>query len=281
MTASGLANLTRWRLNFVNRLLLLILMAVGSLMACASALAATGAGAESTEPSTATGSIPAATQPLSIPATDTTLPSGAQEAVPTGKIARSRWDFEVLLDDSPIGSHRFTVTRDGDKTQVESLAAFDVKLLGLSVFRYRHEAREQWSGDCLVALQSKTNDDGTPEQVNARAVAGSGLQVRAEVKGATREQTLPGCVMSFAYWNPSMLRQTALLNGQTGKLTAVTIDSLPDGKVQVGSRLVEVRRYRLKGGDHPLVLSYSPQGEWLALESTVSGGKHLLYRLRR
>ena len=194
--------------------------------------------------------------------------------------ARSRWDFDVLLDDSPIGRHLFTITRNGDQTRVESIAAFDVKLLGLTVFRYRYEDHEQWSGACLVGMQSKTDDDGTPERVDARPAPGGGLLVKAERKSKLTTTTLPGCVMSFAYWDPAMLRQTALLNGQTGKLTDVTIKPLPDAKVRVGSKTVEARRYSLTGGDYPLVLSYSPQGEWLALESTVSGGKRLRYQLR-
>lgn len=265
-------------------ILLHALIAAGSFTICASTLAAAaeGTGAVNAPPNSASATSSTSSQASTSSAGLTSSTANNPKPVDSsGKAARSSWDFDVLLDESPIGNHRFTVTREGQKTQVKSLAEFDVKILGLSVFRYRHEAREQWNGDCLVSLQSKTDDDGTPEQVNAQADAGGGLSVKSVVKGTAREKSLPGCVMSFAYWNPVMLRQTTLLNAQTGKLTNVTIEPLPDGKVQVGSGVVEARRYRLTGGDHPLVLSYSPQGEWLALESTVSGGKHLRYQLPR
>jgi hypothetical protein len=54
------------------------------------------------------------------------------------------FDFDVQLDGKPVGTHRFEVTRHADGTEsVRSVARFDVKILGLTVYRYRHEARER------------------------------------------------------------------------------------------------------------------------------------------
>ncbi|HYF16224.1 MAG TPA: DUF6134 family protein [Ramlibacter sp.] len=78
------------------------------------------------------------------------------------------WDFEVRLDGRPIGTHRFVLSGPAAARQVESTARFDVTLLGIPLYRYRHEARERWRGDCLVELQSRTDDDGKPVQVDQR-----------------------------------------------------------------------------------------------------------------
>ncbi|MFS2056383.1 DUF6134 family protein, partial [Variovorax sp. CT11-76] len=54
---------------------------------------------------------------------------------------------------------------------------------------------------------------------------------------------LPGCVMSFAYWNPAMRAQQQLLNAQTGKLEPVRIVALDEGRVEVrGHGIPEVDR---------------------------------------
>ncbi|MFN3304795.1 MAG: DUF6134 family protein, partial [Roseateles sp.] len=108
------------------------------------------------------------------------------------------WDFEVRLDDKPIGTHRFTVNGPPGEREVLSQARMDVKLLGIPVFRYRHEARERWRGDCVAELQSKTDDDGKPLQVT-------------QARGAA-----DACLMGFAYWHPNLTTQTRLLNPQTG-----------------------------------------------------------------
>jgi len=155
--------------------------------------------------------------------------------------------FAVLLDGKPVGSHRFELHEDGATRRVTSSARFDVKVLGIPVYRYRHEAIEQWRGDCLTKIDARTDDGGE----------------------ITRVTTVPeGCVMSFAYWNPRMLAQNELLNAQTGQIERIAVTALGGG------------RYQISGTKYPIELAYSPQGEWLALDSTVAGGRRLSYRLQ-
>ncbi len=61
---------------------------------------------------------------------------------------------------------------------------------------------------------------------------------------------------------------------------ALTFAVLLDGE-RIGSRRFELGqgRYRISGMQQPIELTYSPQGNWLALESTVEGGRRLTYPL--
>jgi Family of unknown function (DUF6134) len=185
--------------------------------------------------------------------------------------ASGNWNFRVLLDGKPIGTHRFTLRTEGEQRLLNSLAAFEVKIFGLTAYRYRHEADEQWQADCLVALTSKTDDDGKALAVQAKK-DGAALTVKSP-QGADK---LDGCVMSFAYWHPAMVKQSRLLNAQTGQYEKVKIEALGDDKVESQGKTVEARRWRITGPESPVELWYSPQGDWLALESKVSGGKRTL-----
>lgn len=187
----------------------------------------------------------------------------------------STLDFEVTLDDKRIGSHRFTLGGTPQARTVRSDAAFDVKLLGLTVYRYRHQAREQWRGDCLAALEAETDDDGEPSKVAARS-AGSAL----DVTGPAGALNLPGCVMSFAYWHPAMRQQTQLLNAQTGRYETVRIRRMDAGSVPVRGQPQPAERWRIEGPEHPLDVWYTAAGDWVGLDSTEGGGRQLRYRLR-
>ncbi len=199
---------------------------------------------------------------------------GLGAAADTGGKA-GEWNFEVLLNDQPIGSHRFSVTGPATARKVASVADFSVKLLGLTVYRYHHEATEQWKGDCLESLSSNTDDNGSPARVQAQA-RGDAL----EVTTPDGSRTLPGCVMGFAYWNPAIQAQTQLLNVQNGKLESVQFRKLPDGSIRVRGEDREARQWRIEGPPQPITLWYSPQGDWLGLDATVAGGRTLRYRLR-
>jgi len=188
--------------------------------------------------------------------------------------AQSTWTFRALLDSRPIGEHRFSIAAGQDAAEYTliSEAAFAVRMLGVTVYRYRHRAVERWRGDCLVALSSETDDDGQRSSVNAEQ---QGETFRVVTPAA---QTARGCVMSFAYWNPALRGQHRLINAQTGRIEAVTVTPVEDGSVGPGDRAQPARGWRISGPGRPIVVWYSAQGDWVGLDTTVDGGRQLSYR---
>ncbi len=184
------------------------------------------------------------------------------------------WRFEVKLDDSPIGYHKFDVRREGSVTTVQSEADFKVRFLFFTAYRYRHEYREVWDGNCLAELRSSTDDNGKPLAVYGGLSAG-GFDISAD-QGRRR---LESCVMSFAYWNPAILGQDALVNAQTGEYVPVTVRMSGEQPVSVDGQLVAARRFDLTAEDKQIAIWYGPAGEWLGLEAEVDGGRTLRYEL--
>lgn len=199
--------------------------------------------------------------------------SGAgADALPAGGASAT---FRVLLDGKPIGQHRFSAMASADDATERTMvseASFAVRFLGITVYRYQHRAVEHWRGDCLVALAADTDDNGQRTRVSARA-QGERFEVSAPVPQAER-----GCVMSFAFWNPAMRAQRRLLNAQTGRIEPVHIDALGDNTLAVGERTVNAAGWRINGPAQPIDVWYSPQGDWLGLDTRVEGGRTLSYR---
>lgn len=185
------------------------------------------------------------------------------------------WSFRVLLDDTPIGQHRFVLHERGAEMELTSTARFDVRVLGFSAYRYVHEASESWRGGCLASLTARTDDNG--EHAEVRASRGA---ERLTVSGPRSPGALRGCVLTFAYWNPEILRAKELLNAQTGEYEKVVVSRLREEPIVVRGQSVSATRFRISGPKNPIDLWYSPQSEWLALESTVSGGRRLRYQLQ-
>lgn len=190
--------------------------------------------------------------------------------------AESRLLFDIYLDSSRIGSHQVVVgEQDGQKT-VETQARMQVDFMFLTVFSYEHQAYERWQQDCLVQLDTSTNDDGEQLQVSARQ-AGNGLQVNT----SQDSRRLDGCVRTFAYWNPSLLDSAYLLNTQNGLYEPVRL--LPQGEQPLlfNNRAYGSRHYRLEvGEDVAIHLWYDDEQNWQALETRVAGDRVLRY-LRR
>jgi hypothetical protein len=169
------------------------------------------------------------------------------------------WTFRVFLDDREIGQHSFTLRGEGPARELRSEARFQVSLLGFTAYRYRHDATERWSGGCLRALASRTDDNGQALAVDWRADDDD-------------------CAMSFAYWHPRILQGGNLLNAQTGRFVPVQISRQGEETIEVRGRAALSQRYRLTGPELSIDLWYA-DGDWVALESSAPGRRRLRYRL--
>jgi len=184
------------------------------------------------------------------------------------------WEFEVLLDGSPIGYHRFQLSGEGDARRVESEARFDVRFLFFTAFRYRHTNTEVWDDGCLRSIESSTDSNGKD-----LAVIGTRLDNGFVVRGDGDQSSIDGCVMSFAYWNPEFLNQPRLLNPQTGEYLPVDVERLGRQALFVRGREVDAHAYRIRARQMELIVWYSDSNEWLGLESVAAGGRVIRYEL--
>lgn len=195
-------------------------------------------------------------------------------AAPAASDTGGDWNFTVYLDDDPVGSHRFTLTETPAMRKLRSEARFTVRILTIKAYSYEHEADETWQGDCLTTLKARTDDNG-----DRFAVLGSEQNGRFELKKGNSLEKLPACIMSFAYWNPLMLKQSRLLNPQTGDYTTVTIRPLGREAVPVRGQAVAADKYHLDAGKFQIDLWYADGGRWIALDSVLDNGKRLRYRI--
>lgn len=184
------------------------------------------------------------------------------------------WDFEVSLDGKPIGYHRFEVTRQGDFEEVRSDAKFDVKVLFINAFRYRHTNREVWAANCLQGFAADT-------KVNRKRLIVQGNREDGQfvVDDGTGVVPLGECVMSFAYWNSDFLQQPRLLNPQSGEYLDVDVTPLQRDLIEVRGEPVMATAYRINAEKLALTVWYSDDNDWLALESVAKGGRVLRYDL--
>ena len=185
----------------------------------------------------------------------------------------NEWLFEVFLDEKPIGFHHFQLNTSVDTRKLRGEARFSVKLLGFTVYDYSHQNLELWQQDCLQRIEASTDDNG--KQLFVRG-SSNGEQLLLEDNSGNRG--VPGCVMTFAYWNPEILVQQQLLNAQTGEYLDISVQPLGEKTLQLQDSDVAALHYRLSTNENDIDLWYSSDRDWLALSTTTSDGRQLHYR---
>ena len=198
-------------------------------------------------------------------------------ATPASRAESSQLNFDVFLDERPIGYQRFELHQDSDGLRIETRAEFAVTLLRIKAFAYDHRNVEQWRDGCLQSIASQTESNGKPYRVT-----GSSGPNGFAVTSGVGSQLLTDCVGTFSYWDKrQLLGHSKLLNAQTGEYLAVESQPLGPGTLTLGNRELAVERFVLKGKDLEITLAYSLEsGEWVALDSPLFAGFTLRYRRR-
>lgn len=200
------------------------------------------------------------------------LTAGSTAVEPAGD---GTLEFDVLLEGKPVGSHRYEFrSAVSGAREVLSVAEFQVRFLFFTAYSYEHRAEERWQDGCLVGLDARTNADGRKTDVEGEETD-EGFVVRT----GDEQETFSGCVMTFAYWNPDFLDQPRLLNPQTGQYLEVDVQELEPATTTLSGETVRTNRYRITARDMDITVFYSTDDEWLALESTVKGGRILRYEI--
>ena len=186
----------------------------------------------------------------------------------------NEWRFRVYLDDKEIGTHSYQLSPLGDEHRLHTIADFRVRFLFLTAYRYRHVNTEIWSDGCLQSLDAWTDNNG--KEIDVAGVR-KAEAFNVDVGGA--EESLPKCVMSFAYWNKDFLDNSELLNAQTGELLPVEVEQLPDEEVMIDGVDRICERYRLTARNVDIEVWYGKDNQWLGLISTTNDGKRIRYEI--
>lgn len=190
--------------------------------------------------------------------------------------SQQQWRFKVYLDEQMIGYHTVTVNPEKTRAKVEVEASFNVKFLFFTAYSYLHNTQETWENNCIKTIESRTNDNG-----ELLYVTGQQEDQQLVLNTHAGSQSLPGCVRTFAYWDPRLLQASRLLNTQTGEYLDVSINYIAAEDLTINGDLIVAKRYRLQAESIVIDLWYSESMQWLALQTTTEGGNQLRYQLEQ
>ena len=176
--------------------------------------------------------------------------------------------FKILRNGTPIGEQLVTFTQNGSALQVDTSSEMLVRVLGVPVFRYQAQVREEWVEGTFRHMQSRVLHNGDQFSVAAHQISG-GYAIESSKVG---DYTYTGAqqLLPLTYWNKQMLN-AMLLNTETGRhypatATSAGWDSVPTAQ---GGK-ISAQRFNLTDHLH-LSIWYDQQDEWSGLSFDVAG----------
>lgn len=186
-------------------------------------------------------------------------------------------EFDILVDDKLAGTHRLSISTQGDvtTTRVES----DVKInLIVYVYTYKFRATEVWRADGLSQVDVQREEGGKKTSLTAKA---DGANCQVVLNG--RQQVTDRSAMTTCYWRlPSPVdqkRAVSIFDVETGLTTSGTVERISRVTLKVEDRPVACRHFKVTGPS-PAELWFDDQDR-LVRQKSVEEGHPTELRLRR
>jgi hypothetical protein len=197
-------------------------------------------------------------------------PVTANEAEATGTLA-----FEVKRGGSKIGTHQVTFRRKGDRLTVKVDIDLSVGIGPIKFFKYTHDNTTTWDNGRVVAMKTRTDDDGTAHRVDAKRLDDGRLRVTT--KDGTKK--VEGTILPSTYWIAETIQADKLLNTQKGTVEDVTVESDGTDTVQTADGPVQAERYVIHGALDTHIW-YRDMGRWVGLAFDARG-ERVTYHLTK
>jgi len=197
------------------------------------------------------------------------MPAMLRAALP---VPGDRLGFDIIRKGVKLGTHQLTFERSGDTLTVQAAVDLVLKIGFITVYRYSHHATERWVGDQIVALQTNSSDNGTPNQVSGRRDA-SGLVI--EGTKAPR-YVAPANALPAMHWNRREL-DGPLINVQDGRLMHPKVAPIGSDMIPTAAGAqIRANHYTLTG-DVQLDMWYDARPSWAGLSFKVMDGSTIRY----
>ena len=182
--------------------------------------------------------------------------------------------YDIVRGGNVIGRQTVQYTPSGSDLTVDIEVSAALHALGIRVYNYQHHGTEHWHDGQMVSLVTRTDDDGTPRQVNATRDPATGWH--------GTHGLAPGMapLLATSLWNSETINQTRLLDRETGEVVPMRVSPAGDELLRLGTRQVPAHKYDMVGVVSGSVW-YDANGCWLqALFHTRVDGSLIEVRAR-
>lgn len=185
-----------------------------------------------------------------------------------------RVDYDVIREGERIGAHSVQFRQDGRHLAVATQTDIAVELLGVTLYRFRYAAEEDWIDGRLTSLTSQTNNDGEELTVSLARVGG---RIRGTCNGVVLD--LPADVVPISTWHPDFIRQSLIFDQYRCVERKVEATDRGIEPILSGSKHVKARHYAMMGELRRDVW-YGPDGQTVQVSFPAKDGSEIVFVMR-
>ena len=155
--------------------------------------------------------------------------------------------FDIYRNNKNIGQHIFAFKKEDGLLAVESEIKFEIKKLGVVLYKYHVKGTEYYKDGKLVKFNSKTNQNGKEKYVNLNLENEELVIDGSSFKGKVSTDYLLG-----TWWNHSLVKAPAQISAVSGRIIEQNVSFLGKEKVETDLKTFNALHFNFSSSDPKL-----------------------------
>jgi len=159
----------------------------------------------------------------------------------------NRIEFDIFRNNKHIGKHIFSFKKIDNEITIESEINFEIKKLGIVLYKYHVMGTEYYKDGKLIKFNSKTNQNGKEKYVNLKAEDNKIIIDGSSFKGKVPENYLLG-----TWWNHSIVKASAQISAVSGRIIKQNVKFLGKEEIKLGNKTYKTLHFNFSSTDKKL-----------------------------
>ena len=156
-------------------------------------------------------------------------------------------EFDIYRNNKNIGKHIFSFNTKDEVLKVTSIINFQIKKLGVVLYKYHAKGVETYKENQLIKFTSKTEQNGKSKYVNIHLENNQYIVDGSSFKGKAPLEYLIG-----TWWNHSLVEAKAQISAVSGRIIEQKVTFIGKEKIKIGDKIYNTLHFNFSSTDKKL-----------------------------
>jgi len=194
-------------------------------------------------------------------------------------------EYELFRNDKLIGYHKYDFKRSGQDLSVVSEVSFNIRKLGVDLYKYFAKSEENYTKGVFQSYTSKTKQNKKDRYVNINIDQNNNNLIidGSSYKGKTSNKFIVG-----TWWNHEIVKAKAQISGISGRVIEQTVTFIGKEEVKIGNKTYKTLHFNFKSSNNSLRESkklntdiWYEEGTYLWVKAAFDKTGYWEYRIKK
>lgn len=181
-------------------------------------------------------------------------------------------EFDIYRNNEKVGYHKVTFSNKNGFKEVSTDVYFDIKLLGISIYKYHSLGKEIYKDHKLIEFKSTTKDGNDKDYCNITMSKSGEYNFDGTTEGKFFKYSSKKDFSLGTWWNHDVLINNNFVLGQSCRSTETKITFLNKEEKFINNKKQIVQFFNVKGEGVDVKIGFTDNTlQWVSMDFSLKG----------